>query len=226
LLEVVQPDELENFVEVVPPVERVLERMARDPQNIHTTLVVRQTTDMVNTILKISVPEPYRWNETVCSLTPGEIIMTCKLPPSAAWQMSSKYCQSETIYGLPNGIYGKVLDCVWQYILGSPDKEDLCRGLKQEMVDNVGMCAQGNLSRLCNILAGYVEGIAPQESAAEKMGRILPLMLEIDDDAERIAAINRELLANDIHQDEWLIWIGPLFEGRELTIEDDVLVIH
>lgn len=209
------------------PVLGYLGQMAADPQNVHTTRVVEHTKAIIDRVLTIHVPEPYRWNTTTCSLTPGEIMFTCKLSPTAAWQMSAKYCQAETIYEYSGGIYGRVLDSVWQFILDSPDKEDMCRGLRQEMEDNIGMCAQGNLSRLCNILSGYLDGVVITESVAERMGRLLPPLLEIDDDDLRFLNVLRILKTEDVPKSEWIVWAEPLFPDQRIVFTDeDVLVIH
>jgi len=190
-----------------------LARFANDAQNVHTSSAVQQTKVMVDRLLKISVPPEYRWNMTECSKTPGDIIMCCKLTPKGAWQMSAKYCQDESIYDLGGGIYGKVLDAVWQYVLQSPDKADLCKILKQEMEDNIGMCAQGNLTRLCNILSGYMEGIGPQESPAEVLGRKLPMLIGVEDEVERLKQAYDLLMELKIPQDQWLSWVEPLVDG-------------
>jgi hypothetical protein len=191
-----------------------LEHFARDAQNVHTTTAVQQTKDMVARILKINVPEEYKWNTSVCSKTPGEIIIACKLSPSAAWQMSAKYCQSEDVYEMGKGIYGKVLDGVWQYIINSSDKDDLCKILRQEMEDNIGMCAQGNLTRLCNILAGYMEGIGAQESPAEVLGRKLPKLMEIEDETTRLNEAYKLLVETGVPQTQWLSWVEALVDGN------------
>lgn len=191
-----------------------LQRFAADNQNVHTTVAVRQTKDMVQKLLAIPVPPEFRWNMRECSKTPGDIIMCCKLTPKGGWQMVAKYCQDENIYELGQGIYGKVLDGVWQYILRSPDKEDLCKIMKQEMEDNIGMCAQGNLTRLCNILAGYMDGIGPQESPAEVLGRKLPLLMEIENDDEKLEAAYRLFVELNIPENEWIDWAQPLVNSR------------
>lgn len=201
-----------------------LEEFARDNQNVHTTVAVTQTKEMVERILSIPVPAEYRWNMTECSKTPGEIISNCKLTPKGAWQMQAKYCQDEEIYELGKGIYGKVLDGVWQYIKNSNDKEDLYKVLKQEMEDNVGMCAQGNLTRLCNILSGYMEGIGVQESPAEILGRKLPLLMEIDDRVERLKQAFNLLTELKIPDNQWLTWVEPLMEdGVSVRIKGDAV---
>lgn len=194
---------------------RELALFAQDAQNVHTTAAVQRTKDMVARILNIVVPNDYKWNTQVCSKTPGEIIIACGLTPTAAWQMSSKYCQPENIYELGNGIYGKVLDGVWQYIANSPDKTDLCRILRQEMEDNIGMCAQGNLTRLCNILSGYMEGIGVQESPAEILGRKLPTLMQIEDLSERLKEAEKLFREISLPKDDWLKWLEPLVDGEE-----------
>jgi hypothetical protein len=195
-----------------------LGQFAHDNQNVHTQVAVQQTKDMVEKILSIPVLPDYRWNLVECSKTPGDIVMCCKLTPKSGWQMMAKYCQDESIYELGPGIYGKVLDGVWQFILKSSDKEDLCRILKQEMEDNIGMCAQGNLTRLCNILAGYMDGIGAQESPAEILGRKLPLLMEVEDGVTRLQMAFELFVELAIPEDQWLSWAAPLVEDGTLIL--------
>lgn len=197
---------------------RALAAFVGDPQNVHTTEAVEQTKNIVDIIRKIPVPEDYRWHPTLSSKTPFEIGMECKLSQKAAWQMISQYAQDTAIYDIEIGIYGKVLDSVWQYIKNSSDKEDLCRIIKHELEDNIGMCAQGNLSRICNVLAGYIEGIGAQESLAERLGRLLPPLMEIDDWTERIRQACMILRDNHVPSAEWDTWMEPLLEegGQEI----------
>jgi hypothetical protein len=195
-----------------------LEAFARDNQNVHRERTVNATKEMVNIILTIPVPNEYKWNPLECSKTPGEIIVMCKLTPKAAWQMTAKYCQDESIYDLGKGIYGKVLDGVWQYILKSSDKDDLCRVLKQEMEDNIGMCAQGNLSRLCNILAGYMDGIGSQESVADILGRLMPKLFEIENLSQRLSEAFKVLKNVGVPIAEWKSWLDPLVMDQDVEM--------
>lgn len=196
-----------------------LQQFAGDNQNVHRERTVNATKEMITLILTIPVPVEYRWNNAECSKTPGEIAMTCHLTPKAAWQMFSKYCQDESIYDLGKGIYGKVLDGVWQYILSSPYKTDLCQVLRQEMQDNVGMCAQGNLSRLCNILAGYLEGIGSQESIADVLGRLLPKLMEIEDIDNRLSEACKILKENNVPYSQWKSWVDPLLGDQDVEMK-------
>ena len=208
---------------------RPLAAFANDRQNVHTTSAVKQTLNVIKEILKIEVPVEYRWNMKVISKTISEIIAECYLTPAAAWQMMAKYCSDDTIYDLESGIYGKVLDCVWQYIKNSSDKEDLKKILKSEMKDNIGMCAQGNLSRLTNILAGYVECVVVEESITDKLGRLLPPLMEIEDIVQRLNAAARIFIENNVPEDQWNAWAGGLIfdqaddDYREMFIHDGAI---
>ena len=198
--------------------ERPLANFANDRQNVHTTAAVTQTLKIVNEILKIPVPEEYKWNMKSVSKTMSEIISECKLSPASAWQMVAKYCSDETIYDLVPGVYGKVLDSVWQYIKDSPDNEDLKKILTSEMRDNIGMCAQGNLSRLTNILAGYVDCIVVEEPIADKLGRMLPPLMEVNDIPRRLDHAARIFKEVGLPNDQWEAWAYGLLTDQE---EDD-----
>jgi hypothetical protein len=218
---------------IVPPAGG-LAGFANDRQNVHTTVAVKQTMNVVKEILKIEVPIEYRWNMRSVSKTMSEIISECELSPASAWQMVSKYCSDETIYDLQPGIYGKVLDCVWQYIKNSSDKDDLKKILKSEMRDNIGMCAQGNLSRLTNILAGYVDAVVVQESMADKLGRMLPPLMEIENIPDRLIAAVRIFVEVELPEDQWGLWGEGLLSDqedddyREMFIHDGAIqfVVH
>lgn len=197
--------------QAVPPVGGALAQLAHDRQNVHTSVVVQKVKEVVQKILQIPVPPEY---QTETLKTSGEIILECRLSRQAAWQMMSKYCNEEDIYELGFGIYARVLNSVWQYIKASPDSEDLKRILASEMQDNIGMCAQGNLSRLCNILSGYMEGLAVDtKSKNELIGERLASLIEIDDADERVAAGVRILQELDVPVDERDAWLEPLIDA-------------
>jgi hypothetical protein len=157
-----------------PPRERTLAEIAADRQNIHTSEVVKKFKDMVERIRKIDVPEEYRWNMTKVSKTMAEIISECELTPQAAWQFSSKYCAADTIYDMEEGIFGKLMDSVWQHVKNLEDPASLKQIVKEELEMNIGTCAQGNLTRVANILVGILDGLDPQEeSRLEKIGKAI-----------------------------------------------------
>jgi hypothetical protein len=184
---------------------------AADNQNVHTTLIVQKVKAMVKKILEIPVPDEYL---TDTLKTPGEIILQCNLTKKAAQQMMSKYCEEVDIYDLGIGIYPCVLNSVWQYIKNSEHTEDLKKILASEMQDNIGMCQQGNLSRLCNILSGYLDGLivdtkSPREILGERLSQISQTNLN---PVEMFLQARQALEELEIPQDEWDEWLTTLLD--------------
>jgi len=185
-----------------------LANLANDRQNVHTAVVVQKVKESIQKILQVPVPPEYQVDTLK---TTGEIILECGLTRASAWQMMAKYCSDDDIYDMGNGIYGRVLNSVWQYIKASPDAADLKKILASEMRDNIGMCAQGNLSRLCNILSGYMEGLnVDVKSKNEILGERLATLMDVDDAAERQDAGVAILLELKVPIEEWENWLAPL----------------
>jgi len=199
---------------------------ASDNQNVHTTITVKQTQDVIRKVLSIPVPTDYSWNPDVCSQTPAEIICACKLKQQAVLQMMMKYTSSEPIYDMENGIYGKTLDAVWQFIKNSDDKECLIKTLKTELEDNIGMCAQGNLSRLANVLAGYVDGITPPKSLIDILGEEFSNLSQINDVEKRIDMGANILRQYGVPISEWEAWLEPIADDKEISIENGTVLVH
>lgn len=178
-----------------------------DPQNIHRAETVNEVVKKtIQKVITIPVPEDHVWNMTAISKTPGEIIAECKLSIPAGKLLIDKYTSEETIYDMIPGIYGKTLDSVWQFVKGHEDKSLLIKTLKTELEDNIGMCAQGNLSRLCNVLQGYVDGLTIPP-ISEILGDLLPPLMEIESETERrekAMQIMRTHNVPDDQQDAWL----------------------
>lgn len=200
------------------PVERDLRNFVNDNQNVHTTEAVKQTKEIVERIRKIPVPDDYKWDGKRLR-TVGEIMCECWMSPSAAAQMFNQYVSRVSVYEIEEGIYGKVLDSVWQYIKGHTDKECLIGILKQELEDNIGMCAQGNLSRICNVVAGFMEGVGSQESLAERLGRLLSPLMAVEDAYDRMHAAYTIMKENNVPHDDWETWAGPLVDEE---VEDTI----
>jgi hypothetical protein len=189
-------------------VGRELAELAADRQNVHTDVVVEKVKRTVETVLKIPVPPEY---QTETLKTSGEIILECGLTKQSAWQMMAKYCADDDIYDMGHGIYGRVLNSVWQYIKASPHAEDLKKILAVELKDNIGMCAQGNLSRLCNILSGYLDGVDTEaKSKNEIIGERFSAITNIIDLQQRVEAGQRVLEELQVPAEEHGQWLEAL----------------
>jgi hypothetical protein len=196
----------------IPPLEPpVPVEFHEDNQNIHLTVTVNEVVKKtIQKVITILVPAEFCWNMETISKTPGEIIAECKLSIHAGKLLVEKYTSDETIYDMVSGIYGKTLDSVWQYIKNSSDKEILIKTLKTELEDNVGMCAQGNLTRLCNVLQGYLDDMPPPP-IAEILGDLLPPLMTITDLTVRMERANEIFRTYNVPEDQWDVWRDPLY---------------
>ena len=99
---------------------------------------------------------------------------------------------------------------MWQFISNSPDKKDLKKILQSELRDNIGMCAQGNLSRICNVLQGYLEGIGQKEALNTILGREFAKLMQVESEIERLNQGKLVLFNNNVPEDQWESWLEPL----------------
>jgi len=181
-----------------------------DNQNVHRAETVALVKSSVTAIMSLKIEDSdFCWNKDRVSKTPGEIIIRCSLTPAAAVLLIQKYSAADTIYDMVPGIYGKVLDGVLQFIKKSEDSVNLFKILKIELEDNVDMCAQGNLSRLCNVLGGYLEGISTA-SIAEILGDLLPPLAFIASLHARHTAATEILRTYSVPEERWSEWLEPL----------------
>jgi len=158
---------LNEFVE--PPQRRnndhlgELGRLATDNQSVHTSAVVGNVYANLRKLFN-SQEEVSEYEINSMGLF-CEIMTACSgMTDEAKKTFSEKYFTKEKIYDIPDDrIYAKTLLAVWKFIKNSPHKEDLVAILKQELTDNIGMCAQGNLTRLLNVLNGYLDGMEPEK---------------------------------------------------------------
>ena len=194
-----QGDELINFV--------------RNQQNVHTSHTVKQNTEVIEKLKTIPVSSGYRWNLTSCSKTPFEVGLECNLTPDATMNMVTYYCGKSQL-GTPADTkqYGQVLDGMWQFVKNSPHKEDLCKIIKSELQDSIGMCPMGNVSRVCNVLAGYMDGVTQTESLNEKLGNLFSPLMNITDVNERMRQATKILRENNVSRVHWKTWTDPLME--------------
>jgi hypothetical protein len=199
---------------ILPIVQNRLNQFANDAQNVHTTEAVDMTTNTIKHVLNITRPANYMLDYPTKDIF-AEIVVTCPFTTNALIQFTHKYWERETIHGFPRGIYNQVADAVWYYIKTSPHKTDLCAIFANELRDSVGMCAQGNLTRLCNVLSGYLDGIGDMRSKVEILGDAFISISKLPSLEERIQAGVNLLSKENIPQDDWREWLDPLAHDGE-----------
>jgi hypothetical protein len=199
-------EQIREELDALPRPDGELGRFAADAQNVHTTAAVKQTKDVIDRVLRIAVPDDYKSPNLS---TMAEVLGGVKMSKPAAQQFAVKYCADEDIYDYGKGIYARVADAVWQFVKNSPDRTDLCKIMGVELTDSVGMCAQGNLTRLCNVLAGYLDGINT-ESLGEQLQRRMAALMVLDSDIDRLTQGKSVLQELAVPEAEWGAWLEAL----------------
>lgn len=152
-----------------------LHALSLDGQNVHTGAVAKQTREGMDVLAETLVPEG---QDTLAEI---EAVWTHSQTKSVLRDMGM-WATKDTCRAEGDFLYKRVLDGLWASIKVSPAKEDLTQRLWEECSESVGMCCEGHLSRLCNVLVGFDDTF----KAPVSMGELLQ---------QRIAAI----AAKDIH---------------------------
>lgn len=132
-----------------------LARFSKDTQNVHTSKMVEMVVETSKKLMNYSKSKNKEFDTMVYCFT------RCKLSDKARQQMALMYYSDASIYNLKAPTYRLVMDGIWVYIDSQTEElqKEIVERLAQELEDNVGMCAQGNLSRLVNVLSGYMPGV-------------------------------------------------------------------
>jgi hypothetical protein len=104
--------------------------------------------------------------------------------------------------------YKDVADRVWAFIRGHKEKRELVLRLAQEVAEGMGMCSNGKMARLTNVLQGYDEDmvvVVPKEVFHDRMAHVSKMPA-----ADRIAAARAVFVEFAIPEAEQAPWIEAL----------------
>lgn len=192
-----------------------LEAFVQDNQNVHTRVVTQQTNSALQILLNTDVPSNQK---TVAEshlkfmehVALDRIHTTLDVIDQVDRDVKRWYrtitCRTDGDY-----LYKRLLDGLWAKIKTSPVHQELEIRLWQEMVDSVGMCCDGHITRLANVLCGFDEAFAPELSPAEKLQNRMAVIANMDcgiilQTAHALAAFKEF----DIPRDQWEPWIDAL----------------
>ena len=192
-----------------------LEAFVQDNQNVHTRVVTEQTNSALQILLNTDVPSNQR---TVAEshlkfmehVALDRIHTTLDVIDQVDRDVKRWYrtitCRTDGDY-----LYKRLLDGLWAKIKTSPVHQELEIRLWQEMVDSVGMCCDGHITRLANVLCGFDEAFAPELSPAEKLQNRMAVIANMDcgiilQTAHALAAFKEF----NIPRDQWEPWVDAL----------------
>lgn len=107
--------------------------------------------------------------------------------------------------------YGDVVDRVWHFIRAHEHHNTLVMRLAQEIAEGKGMCSNGKMARLINVLMGFddtLETEAPKELFQTRIAELTKRPV-----SERAAAAQALFTEFNIPEDEHNVWLEPLLEA-------------
>ena len=107
--------------------------------------------------------------------------------------------------------YAEVLDHVWAFIRNHKEKPELVVRLAQEISEGIGMCSNGKMSRLLNVVQGYDETLVaapPREVFQSAIARLMSNPI-----GTREAAARALFAEYQIPAEEHAVWLEPLLEA-------------
>lgn len=168
---------------------RGLADVAQDGQNVHTTEVVVQTNQNMELLQAIPVKQKQKTLSEIEAAWLGKpyvdyIKLTDVLEDMRKWG------NTETVCAEGDWAYRKALRGLWAKIQSNPE---LIQRLWEESLESLGMCAQGHLSRLANVLVGFEEGIKAPVNLKELFQEKISLL-----SAKEMSAEDKELEARQL----------------------------
>jgi hypothetical protein len=162
-----------------------LEGLALDGQNVHTQAVVNQTNDGITIIRNTAVPTGQKTVDEIFNAW-IDAVPHCIELLSPVYEDMRKWGNCRTIIQKNDWEYRKALRGIWAKIktYTGDIRLELTKRLWEECYESVGMCAQGHLSRLANVLVGFDETIKPPSSSKQYF-------------QEQIAALSQKNLSTD-----------------------------
>jgi hypothetical protein len=165
---------------------------AADSQNVHRKEVSEQTNKATEFLLNVKLPskkvQPTLWQFAAVmfiEFAGTNFRLFVDVIADVEHWLGTNTCRKKNDHLYCNLMYALIV-----YIKKSEHAEELWKRLWQECCDSLGMCCEGHISRLCNVLVGYVEGLdAPvslgeltQQKMAAIAGQDIP-----EDDKRRMA---------------------------------------
>jgi len=181
-----------------------LQGFAEDKQNIHTAPINAQTDATLKLLFAVSVPMGQKtlseietnWRRLKCT---KRRILDHTLSDLRIWAGKS------WIVSQDDWLYRRALQHLWAKIKSFPEetRDELMKRLYEECHDAKGMCAQGHIARLANVLVGFDAAFKGEVSLQDRMADISRLEVT---EAEKRAAATLVLEEFKVPTAEWAAW--------------------
>ena len=189
-----------------------------DGQNVHTGVVSNQTHDGMKKLLAIPVKKGESEHSTKFATRVLDLSVQLKWTTAqGAGRILADFKHwygARTCRAPDDWLYKRVFDGLAITICQNPKKDvrfELYKRLFEEMKDSAGMCCDGHITRLINVLAGFDDAFAPELTTAEKVQNLFAALSAKECSLlEKVAEGVQNLRKWGVPEDEWEPWIDAL----------------
>jgi len=186
-----------------------LKKLTDDSQNVHTRVINRQTRQYTEIIKNINVPKGQKTIDEIITAWLSDL----KLPWSEISNVfidMNEWGSKATIFIENDYMYRKMIRSLWALIKTKTGEIyfEILKRLWEECLESVGMCGQGHISRLANVLSGFdsnfISSVSIMERFREQISDISTKDLSIEDKIKEANFIMDEI---DMPLEERQTWI-------------------
>jgi ATP-dependent DNA ligase len=194
-----------------------LQALARDTQNVHTREVSEQTNESTKKLLE----EYERSCKTKRFRSPDWFAAKWLTERYGTWGRvvrvvtdmqhwyGTRTCRTENDW-----LYTKCLDGLYMVIKRTTDEEarkELYKRAFEECEEAVGMCCEGHLSRLCNVMVGFDESFKPPVPIGELLQNAMAKIAQSEQEAnDKIAEATKVFNELNVPEPERVVWLEAL----------------
>lgn len=196
-----------------PPPRQGLAAIAHDRQNVHTRPVSEQT----NRGLEKLLDKQARYSRNL-TMTSGWIIARWLNMSIDTWPNIVRvgddmwrWYTTRTCRQTEDRLYKKALDGLYLTLRDVKDddmRKELFKRAYEECLESVGMCCDGHISRLCNVLVGFDDAFAPPvpfgEILQNRMSAIAALEVDTEEKIRQATAFFTEFAVPEADRSAWL----------------------
>jgi hypothetical protein len=184
-----------------------LQRLALDRQNVHTAAVVRHTNAGEEKLLAVRTdgrPVGLRVLR-VFAARGGSLAGVLRVANDVDHWYNQGTCRT-----IGDRLYARCLEGLWTLIEQQPEevRGELKARLWEEASESVGMCCEGHLARLVNVMAGFDDTFKPRVSTGEAIQSKIAAIAGMEVSTEEKVALARtfltELAVPAAEQTPWL----------------------
>lgn len=189
-----------------------LRTIAQDRQNVHTRVVSQQTNRGLETLLEIQrrTNSPMRAPEWFASRWLQRGYGPWQVVAPTVTDMMNWYNQ-RTCRENNDHLYKRTLDGLFLRIKGLQSEEiktELYKRTFEECFESTGLCCDGHISRLCNVLVGFDDAFTPPIAFGEvlqnKMAALFALDIPTEDKLVQAIAFFNEYAVPEEDRAPWL----------------------